>query len=87
MKNKYSHSLMVYMKKKHAYSQAEDKLQILADKLGGKFVGGGTDLTTHKRDQQYYFKSLENVETFLGYPTVKESILSEINIVPLDNNE
>lgn len=84
MKNKYSHSVLVFIKKKFAYSKREEQLEVLANGLGGKNVGGGTNLSDGKRDQQYYFKSLDNVKTFLDYPTVKEAILSEIDIVPLE---
>lgn len=80
MKNKTSHSVLVYMKKKHAYTKTEERLMILADKLGGRYVGGGTCLATGKRDQQFVFKSLDKVKTFLDYPTVRESILSEVDI-------
>lgn len=81
MKNKYNHSVLVYMKKKYAYSQREEQMEVLAHALGGKNVGGGTDLTTGKRDQQFYFKTLEDVKTFLDYPTVREAILSEVDVV------
>ena len=83
MKSKYSHSVLVYMKKKYAYSKREEQMQVLADALGGKFIGGGTDLSNGKRDQQFYFKSLENVKTFLKYPTIKEAIFNEVDIVPI----
>ena len=85
MKNKYSHSVLVYMKKKYAYTQTEERIQILADKLGGRNVGGGTCLSTGKRDQQFYFKSLNDVKTFLDYPTVREAILSEVDVVPVED--
>lgn len=83
MNNKYSHSVLVYVKKKFAYSQREEQLEVLANKLGGKNIGGGTNLSNGKRDQQYYFKSLNDVRTFLDYPTVREAILSEVDIVPV----
>jgi len=81
MKNELSHSVLVYMKKKHAYTRTEERLQVLADGLGGRCVGGGTCLSTGKRDQQFMFKSLDDVKTFLDYPTVREAILSEVDIV------
>lgn len=74
-------SLLVYIKNKYKYTQQEEKLGILADKLGGKEVGGGTDLSTGKRDKQYYFKSESDAKTFLAYPTVKEAILKEYDLV------
>lgn len=69
------------MKKKHAYGKREEQLGILADALKGKFVGGGTNLSNGERDQQFYFKSIEDVNTFLDYPTVKEAIKSNYDIV------
>jgi len=81
MKNKVS--LLVYIKKQYKYSAQEEKLGILADKLGGKEVGGGTCLATGKRDKQYYFKSVEDAETFLSYPTVKQTILKEYDLVKI----
>ena len=80
-KNKFEYSLLVYIKNKYKYSNQEEKLGVLADKLGGKEVGGGTCLATGKRDKQYYFKSEEDVNTFLAYPTVKETILKEYDLV------
>jgi len=85
MNKKYTHSLLVYVKKKYTYGKREEQLQILADGLGGKFIGGGTNLSTGKRDQQYYFKSMNDIKVFLDYPTVKEAILSETDIVPVVN--
>lgn len=84
MKNKYTHSVLVYMKKKFAYSDRENLLETLAVKLNGKNVGGGTDLFTGKRDQQFYFKSLKDVRTFLKYPNVKEAIFTKVDIVTLE---
>lgn len=83
MKNKFTHSVLIYVKKRFAYSKREEQIGILADALGGQHIGGGTDLSTGKRDQQFYFKSLNDVKTFLKYPTVKEAILSEIDIVEI----
>lgn len=82
MKNKYSHSVLVYMKKKYAYSKREEQIEMLALNLGGRSVGGGTCLVTGKRDQQFLFKKIDDVKTFLDYPTVREAILSEVDIVP-----
>ena len=84
MKNKFNFSVLVYMKKKFAYSKREEQLEVLAHALGGKNVGGGTDLSTGKRDQQFYFKTKNDVDTFLDYPTVKEAILPEIDIVSIN---
>lgn len=82
MKNKYSHSVLVYIKKKFAYSKREEQIEVLAHNLGGRNIGGGTCLVSGKRDQQFLFKTLDDVKTFLDYPTVKEAILNEVDIVP-----
>jgi hypothetical protein len=86
MKTKYTYSVLVYIKKKYAYSRREEQIQVLADALKGRFMGGGTDLFSGKRDQQFYFQNLESVKTFLDYPTVKEAILSDIKIVNLESS-
>lgn len=73
-------SLLVFIKNKYKYTDQESKLQILADKLGGRNIGGGTDLSTGKRDQQFIFNSKKDAKTFLSYSTVKESILKEYDL-------
>lgn len=74
-------SLLVYIKNKYKYTEREEQLEVLANALGGRNVGGGTDLSSGKRDQQFYFNNEQDANTFLNYPTVKEAILSEVNIV------
>jgi len=81
MKNKFNISVLVYMKKKFAYTEREDQIEAFAKKLGGKNVGGGTDLTTGKRDQQFYFKDIKDAKTFLKAPSVKESILADVDVI------
>jgi len=83
MKNKEI-SVLVYIKKKYSYSKREEELATLADALKGRFIGGGTDLVTRKRDQQYFFKDMNSAKTFLDYPTVRETILSEVSIEEVD---
>ena len=85
MVNKKTHnvSLLVYIKKQYKYSTQEERLGILADKLGGKEVGGGTCLATGKRDKQYFFKNENDAKTFLSYPTVKQTILKEFDLVEI----
>lgn len=85
MSKKYKLSVLVYIKKKYAYGKREEQIETLAINLGGKSVGGGTDLTTGKRDQQFFFEDLDKVKTFLDYPTVREAILSEVDITNIDN--
>lgn len=81
MKKDNKVSVLVYMKKKFAYGKREEQLEVLANALGGKNIGGGTNLSNGKRDQQFYFNSKKDAQTFLDYPTVKEAILSEVDIV------
>lgn len=81
MKKENKVSVLVYIKKKYAYGKREEQLEVLANALGGKNVGGGTNLSNGKRDQQFYFNSLKDANAFLEYPTVKESILSDVDIV------
>jgi hypothetical protein len=83
MKNKEI-SVLVYIKKKYVYSKREEELATLADALKGRFIGGGTDLVTRKRDQQYFFKDMNSAKTFLDYPTVRETILSEVSVEEVD---
>ena len=80
MKNKKV-SLLVYIKRQYRYGVQEEKLGVLADKLGGKEVGGGTCLATGKRDKQYFFNSEKDAKAFLSYPTVKQTILKEFDLV------
>ena len=84
MNKKYKVSVLVYMKKKFAYSKREEQIEVLANALGGKSVGGGTCLATGKRDQQFMFQDLDKVKTFLDYPSVREAILSEVDIKNVD---
>jgi len=86
MKNKYEVSLLVFVKNKYKYGQEEEKLGILADKLGGKEIGGGTCLSTGKRDKQFYFKSKQDAETFLSYPTTQQVILKEYDLQEINND-
>lgn len=81
MKVKQDYSLLVYMKKKYAYTKREEQMEVLANALGGKNIGGGTDLTSGDRDQQFYFKNIKDAYTFLDYPTVKEAIKSKYDLV------
>jgi hypothetical protein len=77
-------SVSVYVKRKYAYTKKEEELAVLAYAVQGRFVGGGTDLTTGKRDQQFIFKTMDNVKTFLDYPTVREAILTEVDVTEVD---
>lgn len=85
IKSKMTVSLLVFIKNKYKYSSKEEDLVILVDKLGGKYIGGGTDLCTGKRDQQYYFPSNKEAKIFLNYGTVKEVILKDYDLEEIDN--
>ena len=85
-KQKYKVSLLVYIKNKYKYSKQEEKLGILADKLGGREIGGGTCPAAGKRDKQYYFNSEKDANTFLTYSTVKDTILKEHDMVRVVTN-
>lgn len=78
-------SLLVYVKNKYKYGKKEEDLCVLVDKLGGRYVGGGTDLCTGKRDQQYYFPSAKEAKTFLNYKTTQEVIMKEYDLVEVEN--
>jgi len=78
-------SLLVFIKNRYKYTDQESKLQILADKLGGRNIGGGTDLTSGKRDQQFIFNDKKDAKTFLSYSTVKESILKDYDLKEIED--
>jgi len=84
-KNTKQVSLLVFVKGKYKYTDQETKLEVLASKLGGRNVGGGTNLSNGKRDQQFIFGSRKDANTFLSYPTVKESILSHYELIDINN--
>lgn len=85
-KTNKSVSLLVFIKNKYKYTEQESRLAVLAHKLGGRNVGGGTDLSTGKRDQQFIFNSDRDAKTFLSYDTVKATILKEYDLVELNND-
>ena len=87
MKKKYNYSLLVYMKKKYAYTDAESKLDAIAAQYTGTNVGGGTDLTSGKRDQQFLFVDKSDAKKFLSNKFVKQVILKDVDLVDYGSNE
>lgn len=79
------YSLLVYMKAQHKYSDSEVQLETLCkEKFNGRCVGGGTDLNTGKRDQQFAFEKLTDAKAFLKHPFTKAVILKNFDLVEVD---
>lgn len=79
------YSLLVYMKAQHKYSDSEVQLETLCkEKFNGRCVGGGTDLSTGKRDQQFAFEKLTDAKAFLKHPFTKAVILKNFDLVEVD---
>jgi hypothetical protein len=79
------YSLLVYMKAQHKYSDSEVQLETLCkEKFNGRCVGGGTDLSTGKRDQQFAFEKLTDAKAFLKHPFTKAVILKNFDLVVVD---
>jgi hypothetical protein len=53
------------MKDKFAYSEAENDIDKIARKNKGRDIGGGTDMRTGLREQQYYFRSQGDAVRFM----------------------
>ena len=79
------YSLLVYMKAQHKYTDSEVQLETLCkEKYHGRSVGGGTDLSTGKRDQQYVFDKEANAKAFLKHPFTKAVTLKDFDLVEVD---
>ena len=79
------YSLLVYMKAQHQYTDSEVQLETLCkEKFKGRGVGGGTDLSTGKRDQQFVFNKIANAKAFLKHPFTKAVILKDYDLVEVD---
>ena len=79
------YSLLVYMKSQHKYTDSEVQLETLCkEKYNGRGVGGGTDLSTGKRDQQFVFERLSDAKGFLKHPFTKAVILKNYDLVEVD---
>jgi len=79
------YSLLVYMKAQHKYTTSEEQLETLCkEKYNGRGVGGGTDLCTGKRDQQFIFNKLNNAKAFLRHPFTKAVTLKSFDLVEVN---
>jgi len=79
------YSLLVYMKAQHKYTDSEVQLETLCkEKYHGRGVGGGTDLSTGKRDQQFVFAELAKAKAFLRHPFTRAVILKDFDLVEVE---
>jgi hypothetical protein len=79
------YSLLVFMKAQHKYTDSEVQLETLCkEKFSGRAVGGGTDLSTGKRDQQFIFDKLTDAKSFLKHPFTKAVTLKSFDLVEVD---
>ena len=79
------YSLLVFMKAQHKYTDSEVQLETLCkEKYNGRGVGGGTDLSTGKRDQQFVFESKIDAKAFLRHPFTKAVVLKDYDLVEID---
>jgi hypothetical protein len=79
------YSLLVYMKAQHKYTDSEIQLETLCkEKYHGRSVGGGTDLSNGKRDQQFAFEKLTDAKRFLKHPFTKAVILKDYDLIEVD---
>ncbi|NDB84723.1 MAG: hypothetical protein EB127_18760 [Alphaproteobacteria bacterium] len=75
-------SLLVYMKAQHKYTDSEVQLETLCkEKFNGRNVGGGTNLSNGKRDQQFVFDNKTDAKAFLKHPFTKAVILKDYDLV------
>jgi len=76
-----NYSLLVYIKNRYKYSDTELQLQTLCEeKYDGRHVGGGTDLSTGKRDQQFMFNKQAHAKAFLRHPFTKTVVLKDYDL-------
>ena len=79
------YSLLVYMKAQHKYTDSEVQLDTLCkEKYSGRGVGGGTNLSNGKRDQQFVFEKLADAKAFLRHPFTKAVTLKDYDLVEVD---
>jgi hypothetical protein len=80
------YSLLVYMKAKYKYTDSEEQLDTLCrEKYKGRNVGGGTDLSTGKRDQQFVFNNIKYAQAFLKDKFTAAVILKDYDLVEVDS--
>ena len=76
-----TYSVLVYIKTRYKYSDSEEQLCTLCkEKFHGRYVGGGTDLSTGKRDQQFIFQNEMDVKAFLKHPFTKTITLKGVDV-------
>ncbi len=79
------YSLLVFMKAQHKYTDSEVQLETLCkEKYNGRGVGGGTNLSNGKRDQQFVFEKLNDAKGFLKHPFTKAVTLKDYDLVEVD---
>jgi len=79
------YSLLVFMKAQHKYTDSEVQLETLCkEKYNGRGVGGGTNLSNGKRDQQFVFEKLSDAKGFLKHPFTKAVTLKGYDLVEVD---
>lgn len=79
------YSLLVFMKAQHKYTTSEEQLETLCkEKYNGRGVGGGTNLSNGKRDQQFIFDKLTDAKAFLRHPFTKAVTLKSFDLVEVD---
>jgi hypothetical protein len=79
------YSLLVYIRAQHKYTDSEKQLEVLCkEKYDGRDVGGGTDLSTGKRDRQFVFDSKANAKAFLRHPFTKAVTLKDYDLVEVE---
>ncbi len=81
-----NYSLLVYIKNRYKYSDTELQLQTLCEeKYDGRHVGGGTDLSTGKRDQQFMFNKETHAKAFLRHPFTKTVVLKDYDLMLVED--
>jgi ribosomal protein L15E len=79
------YSLLIYIKAQHKYTDSEIQLETLCkEKFKGRGVGGGTNLSNGKRDQQFVFVSKADAKAFLRHPFTKAITLKNFDLVEID---
>ena len=79
------YSLLVFMRAQHKYTDSEKQLETLCkDKYDGRDVGGGTDLSTGKRDRQFIFNSKAKAKAFLRHAFTKAVTLKDYDLVEVN---
>ena len=79
------YSLLVYIRAQHKYTDSELQLETLCkEKFHGRDVGGGTDLSTGKRDRQFIFANETDAKAFIKHPFTKAVTLKDHDLVEVE---